>query len=174
MKNVLLSIAMLLSLFSCSSDNESLPTVEAVDLDQYKGKWYEIARLPNSFEDGLSCVTAEYSLREDGKITVLNSGTKENGKRTSSEGTARLPDPEAYPGRLKVSFFWPFSGDYYIISLDQEYQWALVGAPNRDYLWILSRTPSISPDVKQELLSRAKALGFYVDELHWTEQNCNV
>lgn len=165
---------MLLTLFSCSSDNEPLPTVNDVDLEQYKGKWYEIARLPNSFEDGLSCVTAEYGIKEDGKISVLNSGTKENGKRTSSEGTARVPDPETYPGRLKVSFFWPFSGDYYIIDLDENYQWALVGAPDRAYLWILSRSPEIDADVKQRLLKKATEQGFSVDQLHWTKQDCNV
>ena len=111
----------LLGLISCKASME-LQTVEKVDIDSYLGTWYEIARLPNSFEKGLECVTATYSLKENGKIEVLNKGYSAEKKKgfDTAKGTAWIPDPD-YPGRLKVTFFWPFSGDYYIISLDEAY-----------------------------------------------------
>ena len=114
-------IMSLIILTSCSSSMKSLKTVPDVDLNRYTGKWYEIARLPNSFEKGLVCCTAEYALRPDGKISVTNSGVKEDepGKMSSVNGKAWVPDKNE-PGRLKVQFFWPFSGGYYIFHLDEE------------------------------------------------------
>lgn len=163
---------LLLALFSCKS-NAPLPTVAELDVDRYLGKWYEIARLPNSFEKGLKCVTAEYSLREDGKIRVLNSGVKDDGSAelSSSEGYAVVPD-KAFPGQLKVTFFWPFGGDYYVIALDESYQWSLVGAPNRDYLWVLSRSPQMDEQRYRALLQQADSLGFNTANLERINQDC--
>ncbi len=98
-----------------------------VDIEKYTGQWYEIARLPNSFERGLKCTTATYTLKKNGKIKVLNKGysIEETGKVSTAKGSAWIPDPD-YPGRLKVSFFWPFAGNYYIISLDEKYENVLV------------------------------------------------
>ena len=117
-----------------------LETVQNVDLNRYAGKWYEIARLPNRFEKGLVCVTAEYVMRDDGKIKVINKGHKEENIQETdiATGKAWQPDPKE-PGRLKVQFFWPFSGKYYIFHLDEEnYQYVMVGDPSRKYFWILS------------------------------------
>jgi len=138
-RNALILLTMI-SFLSCKP-SQNLSTVEKVDIKKYAGQWYEISRLPNSFEKGLHCVTATYTLKKNNKIEVLNKGysIKDRGKFSTAKGTAWVPNSE-YPGRLKVRFFWPFSGNYYIISLDEEYNYALVGDPSRKYLWILSRT----------------------------------
>jgi lipocalin len=153
---------------------KTLRTVENVDLNRYIGRWYEIARLPNRFEKGLICVTAEYSFRKDGKIQVLNSGHKEENpaKKSTAKGKAWVPDP-AEPGRLKVQFFWPFSGGYYIFHLDTtNYDYALVGSPDRKYFWLLSRKPSISNDLYERLMDIAAENGFATDEFYKTPQVC--
>lgn len=129
-------------------------TVSSVDLNQYIGLWYEIARIPNSFQK--QCVagtTAEYSLLEDGRIRVVNTCRKSDGSLDEAEGVARVVDEQSY-AKLKVSFvrflgrnrFW---GDYWIIGLDEGYQWAVIGHPKRKYGWILCRTPEMDPDVRQ-------------------------
>ena len=153
---------------------KTLPTVPDVDINKYLGKWYEIARLPNSFEKGLICVTAEYSLKDNGKIRVVNSGHKEDepSKVKSARGRAWVPD-KSEPGRLKVSFFWPFAGDYYIFHLDQEnYQYALVGDPSRKYMWVLARDPQIDDELYKELLEIARKKDFAVEELLKVKQDC--
>jgi apolipoprotein D and lipocalin family protein len=144
-----------------------METVKNVDLSRYAGIWYEIARLPNSFEKGLVGVTATYTLRSDGKITVLNQGFKGtlDGKRRRVKGIAKVPDP-LQPGRLKVSFFLWFFADYLILDLDTlNYQYALVGSSNTDYLWVLSRTPQMDDKAYHMLLTRARDLGFTVEKL---------
>jgi lipocalin len=154
---------------------KKLVTVPGVDIHRYTGKWYEIARLPNSFEKGLICVTAEYSLRPDGKITVVNSGRKETdtSKLSSITGKAWNPDKNE-PGRLKVQFFWPFAGGYYIFHLDQEnYQYAVVGTPNRKFLWILARNPMIEESLYNDLVKIAKENEFATDLLLKVRQDCN-
>lgn len=171
LKLILISI---LILTSCSSSMKTLKTVAEVDLNRYTGKWYEIARLPNSFEKGLVCCTAEYSLRPDGKIKVVNSGVKEDNpaKISSVTGKAWVPDPDE-PGRLKVQFFWPFAAGYYIFHLDQEnYQYVLVGNPSRKYLWILARTPEIEDTLYRELVEVAKKYEFPVEKLIKVNQTC--
>lgn len=147
--------------------------VDHIDLNRYMGQWYEIAKLPNRFEKGLICVTANYQLRKDGKITVLNKGHLENNTAVirSAEGIAVLPD-KAIPGKLKVSFFRPFYGDYCIIALDSNYRYSLVGDPSRSYLWILSRTRSLEPETYNQLITIAKNNGFNVSEIMKTEQEC--
>src|ERR1039458_1054636 len=151
-----------------------LATVASVDLNKYAGTWYEIAKFPNSFEKGLKCITATYSLCPDGKIGVLNKGHKESdpGRISQSNGKAWIPDP-AYPARLKVQFFWPFAGNYYIMELDDHYQYALVGDPSRNYLWILCRTKQIDPAIYERLTAKAKSLGFDISRIRMTPQDCS-
>lgn len=152
--------------------SNDLPTVEEVDLNRYAGLWYEIARLPNSFEKDLQCVTAEYTLKPKGKVEVLNKGfSSKKGAFKSSKGRAWVPD-DKYPGRLKVSFFWPFAGDYYIISLDAEYRYALVGDPGRKYLWILSRTKELDDSIYSRLIETARSQGFDTDQMVLVKHNC--
>lgn len=137
-------------------------TVAAVDLNRYEGTWYEIARLPNRFEKGLVGVTASYVLRDDGKIRVINSGRKGtlDGKIELKGGLAKIPDP-AEPGKLKVSFFLFFYGDYNILELDTvNYSYALIGSSTPDYLWILSRTPQMDSAVYELLIEKAEQRGY--------------
>ena len=137
-----------------------LQTVERVELCRYLGKWYEIARLPNSFQKGCSGSAAEYSLRDDGDIQVINTcHDKNDGHLRQAKGKAWVVDT-ASNAKLKVSFFWPFRGDYWIIELGAEYDYAVVGTPDRKYLWILSRTPSMSDDIYSAILKRAAKQGF--------------
>ncbi len=153
---------------------KTLTTVPNVDLDRYTGKWYEIARLPNSFEKGLVCCTAEYKLRDDGKISVTNTGKQEDGKGKikSVHGTAWIPDKNE-PGRLKVRFFWPFSGGYYIFHLDTEnYQYVLVGDPSRKYMWILARSPKMEEALYRQLLEIGSKNDFAVGKLIRVRQDC--
>jgi len=152
---------------------KTLQTVKDVNIDRYLGKWYEIARLPNRFEKGLICITAEYSLREDGKIKVVNTGHKENDtlKIKTVTGKAWFPDRQV-TGQLKVQFFWPFNGDYYIFHLDKDYHYALVGSPNRRYFWLLSRTPVISDSLYNELIEIAAEKDFNISSIFQTPQTC--
>jgi lipocalin len=170
---IIQAVTILLILTSCSSPMKTLTTVPNVDLDRYTGKWYEIARLPNSFEKGLVCCTAEYSLRDDGKIRVTNTGKQEagKGKVKSVHGKAWVPDKNE-PGRLKVRFFWPFSGGYYIFHLDKDYQYVLVGNPSRKYLWLLARSPKIEESLYQQLVEIAKKNDFAVEQLIRVRQDC--
>jgi lipocalin len=159
------------SFLGCGS-TEKLSTVKEVNIEKYQGTWYEIARLPNSFEKGLKCVTANYSLMNSGKIRVVNKGfsAKKNSYKTA-KGVAWVPDSE-FPGQLKVRFFWPFAGNYYIIALDKDYSYALVGDPSRKYLWVLSRTKTMDQPLYEELLNTAKAKGFPVNLVIKVKQDC--
>jgi apolipoprotein D and lipocalin family protein len=159
-----------LLLTGCLGVPERAVVVQNFSLERYLGTWYEIARLDHSFERGLSHVQAEYSMREDGGVRVVNKGY--NGKKAawkSSEGKAYFVE-EPNIGMLKVSFFGPFYGAYNIIELDPNYQYALVVGPDTDYLWILSRTPELGEDILQRLLAKASALGFATDQLIYPEQ----
>lgn len=139
---------------------KTLATVPAVDLKRYVGVWYEIARLPNRFEkDCAANVTATYTQRSDGKIEVINECQKSNNVMKRSKGTAKVV-ANSGNAKLKVTFFWPFSGDYWVLDLGQNYEYAVVGEPSRKYLWILSRTPQMDDELYQQLLSRAAAQGF--------------
>jgi lipocalin len=171
MTHKLLILIFMAALFSSSAAQE-LPTVEEVNLTKYTGTWYEIARLPNSFEKGMQCVTATYTLKDNGKIEVLNKGyIAKKGKYKSARGNAWVPDRE-YPGRLKVTFFWPFSGNYYIMALDEDYQYALVGDPSRKYLWVLARSSALEESIYSELMSLAKSKGFDVERVIRIDQSC--
>lgn len=135
-----------------------------VDLERYLGTWYEVARLPHSFEKDLEEVTATYLRRSDGRIQVINAGYRQ-GRRKEARATAWVADP-ACLGRLWVRFFWPFKSAYRILILDrEEYQYALVGGAGKDYLWILSRSPKMSEEVFQTLVSAAAKEGYDVTRL---------
>ncbi len=145
--------------------------VKELDIERYLGKWYEISRYDHRFERGLVGVTATYSLRADGKIKVVNSGFKEtlNGKKSEATGKAKIPDPNI-PSKLKVSFFWFFYGDYFVLELDNNYQWALIGSKSDNYLWILSRTPQMDESLYNELLNKLASRGYDINKLIRVEQ----
>lgn len=149
---------------------EQVEPVTDFDAERYLGTWYEIARLDHSFEEGLSNVTAEYSLRDDGGIRVLNRGySAEEGKWQEAEGKAYFVE-DRNTGYLKVSFFGPFYGAYGIFELDKEdYAYSWVSGPDTGYLWLLARTPQVSDELKQRFVSRADELGFDTAELIWVE-----
>ncbi|HOX23366.1 MAG TPA: lipocalin family protein [Elusimicrobiales bacterium] len=160
----LLSLLLLLS--SCTPRDPNLAPVSGFDLNRYLGTWYEIARLDHRFEKGLTQVKAEYTLRPDGKVDVLNSGLDAKSSRwKTAKGVAKFSsDPQT--GELKVSFFRPFYGNYVILELDQEkYDYALVCGGNTKYLWILSRTPILDKPIVDRLVEKAKSLGFPTGEL---------
>lgn len=149
------------------SENMDFSTVQQLDLNRYMGTWYEIARFDHRFERGLTDVTATYELQEDGKISVVNAGFR-NGKRKTARGKARQPDPSE-PGKLEVSFFLFFYSDYWILELDDAYQWALVGSSNDKYLWILSRSPHPDKEVLEMIIQKAKQRGYDTSKLIWVE-----
>ncbi|MBW6510353.1 MAG: lipocalin family protein [Desulfuromonadales bacterium] len=169
LKRITAAVTLLLS--GCVNIPAGITPVEPFDLDRYLGRWYEIARLDHSFERGLSDVTADYSLREDGMVRVVNRGYDQANKRwKEAEGKARFVR-EPTRGFLKVSFFGPFYGSYIIFELDQEdYNYALISGPNTSYLWILARQPTLTDDIKQRLIATAQEKGFAVSELIFVEQ----
>lgn len=155
----------------CVGVPKGVKPVQGFELNRYLGRWYEIARLDHSFERGMSHVTADYSLREDGGVRVLNRGYSEKKREwKSAEGKAyfvKKPD-QAY---LKVSFFGPFYGSYVIFELDhRDYQYAVISGPNKSYLWILARKPEIDLELKNRLISQAADLGFETARLVFPDQ----
>ena len=160
----------LLSVACSTTPPEGVTPVEGFNADLYLGSWYEIARLDHSFERGLEQVTATYSKRDDGGLKVVNRGyNTQKQSWQESVGKAWFTGSPSQAS-LKVSFFGPFYGGYNVIALDHDYQNALVCGPNRNYLWILSRSPQISPQVKEELTSKALQAGFDVNKLIWVKQ----
>jgi apolipoprotein D and lipocalin family protein len=170
---VLGSLLLAAGLGSAATDKSvPLRVAPRVDLPRYSGKWYEIARLPNRFQkDCASDTTATYSLRPDGKITVLNECRTAEGRPKSAKGTARLASATGPNTKLRVTFFWPFSGDYWIIDLDPEYRWAVIGEPGRKYFWILGRDPVMEAGVYAGIVERARAQGYTLDGLIRTPHN---
>ncbi len=156
------------------SKQEPLETVHSVDLNRYVGRWYEIARYPNRFQK--KCVgdtSATYAFLEGGKIQVINRCRKNDGKLEEAKGKAKVVDAKTN-AKLKVTFFWPFSGDYWIVGLDPEYRWAVIGEPSRKYLWILSRTPSMSDADYEHALRIVRKSGYDDSRLVKTPQNAAV
>lgn len=154
-----------------STTRPPLRTVESVDLSRYIGTWYEIARYPNRFQrDCQSDTTAEYTLRKDGKVQVVNSCRQKNGKTKTARGTAKVAD-KTTNAKLRVTFFWPFYGDYWVIGLSPDYRYAIVGEPNRKYLWILSRTPGMDERTFAEVLEQIRKAGYDPDKLIKTPQS---
>ena len=147
------------------------PTVvSSVDLSRYAGRWYEIARLPNKFQKKCAGgVAATYEVRKDGKIKVINECRKASGEMTRATGTAKVAD-KATNAKLKVTFFWPFYGDYWILDLGSNYEYAVVGDPKRKYLWILSRQQEMTNELYEQLLAKATQQGFDVSRVVRTQQ----
>ncbi len=167
----------ILFLVSCASDNYQTKdldtsTVKELDLDRYLGTWYEIARFDHRFERDLVGVTANYSMRDDGKIKVINQGYENtlDGELQRAEGKAKTTSS---PGKLKVSFFWFFYADYLVLELDEQYQWVLIGSSSPKYLWILSRSPQLDEATTQHILDKASSRGYDVSKLIWVEQKQN-
>ena len=148
-----------------------LRTVPRVDLQRYLGTWYDIASFPQRFQLGCTGTTATYGMRGDGDISVLNRCRKGSltGKEDSALGRARVVD-RTTNAKLEVSFFRPFWGDYWTIDLGADYEYAVVGHPSRDYLWILSRTPTLDRTVYEGILARLRAQGYQVERLNRTPQ----
>ena len=151
---------------ACDATEIDNSTVKAVDLNRYLGSWYEIAKYDHVFERGLDYAMANYTLREDGKIDVLNTGIKD-GRAKDAKGIAKTTN---IPGLLKVSFFGPFYSDYRIMMLDTNYQYVLVGGSNDKYLWILSRTPQLDDATKTLILAEANRRGYDTSKLIWVKQ----
>lgn len=150
----------------CSKLTVDNTPIESLDLNRYLGSWYEIARFDHRFERGIEYAKAEYTLREDGNIKVVNSGIKD-GKPKEAKGKAKLTDT---PALLRVSFFGPFYGDYRVLLLDKDYQYALVGSGSDNYLWILSRTPNLTDEVKTTILDEARRRRYDTEKLIWVKQ----
>jgi apolipoprotein D and lipocalin family protein len=158
-----LALSMLLA--GCVGTPDGLTPVSGFDVDRYLGTWYEIARLDHSFERDLQQVTARYSLNADSSVRVINRGFNARQQQwRQAEGTAKFVEqPDV--GHLKVSFFGPFYGGYNVLVLDRDYQYALVSGPNRDYLWILARTPTLPQAIYDDLLTQAHQMGFDTEKL---------
>ena len=169
MKKTVFLLGSLLFIFSSLREQNCMTDKRVrreLDIDGYLGIWYEIARYDHSVERGLEGVTATYSMRKDGKIKVVNAGFKGglDGKRSKAVGKAKVPDPNV-PSKLKVSFFLWFYGDYYVMELDKEYQWAVIGSRSDNFLWILSRTPKMDSGIYNELISRLQKRGYDTSKL---------
>ena len=146
--------------------------VSDFDLSRYLGVWYEIARFDHSFERDMSNVMAEYLLRDDGMVEVINSGWKK-GKYKVANGKARQPDPDTDPAHLEVSFFMFFYSDYNVMMLDEDYKVALVGSRSPEYLWILARTPDMNDEILGAMLKEAERRGYDTGKLIWVDQSMN-
>lgn len=177
MKNsiiVTVNLLIVLIVLGCTHKTqvEPLQAVAFVDLEKYAGRWFEIARYPHRFEEGCSDVTADYARQADGTITVVNQCRleEEGGEIKKASGLAKVVDSQSN-AKLKVSFFWPFYGDYWILKLDPHYQYAVVGEPSRKYVWILSRTPTISEKLLAELIEDIRSLGYDPSRLILTRQS---
>jgi len=167
LNSLLLLSTMILLSSSCRSQKPE--TVKFVDLEKYAGLWYEYASFPARFQKGCTNTTAEYKLSPEGYVIVINKCTREN-DRTGIEGKAFVV-PESGNSKLKVQFFWPFRGDYWVLELADDYSWAAVGSPKRNYLWILSRTPVMEADLYNDITSRVAGKGFDISKLQKTSQN---
>jgi lipocalin len=167
MKKIFL-MAFVVSLFSaCDASDIDNSTVKSVDLNRYLGSWYEIAKYDHYFERDLDYPMARYTLRDDGKIDVLNTGIKD-GRAKDAKGIAKTTD---VPGLLRVSFFGPFFSDYRIMMLDEDYQYVLVGGSTDKYLWILARTPQLDDATLSLILAEADRRGYDTSKLIWVKQS---
>lgn len=175
--NITATVGLSLSIAGCSQSRTKrlklppLGAVKYVDIERYTGTWFEIASYPNRFQEGCTGTTATYSLNDDGTIKVMNRCRKDalDGPEMVAEGRARTPNPDR-TAELEVSFFGPFWGDYWVIQLDPEYRYAVVGQPGRDYLWILSRTPEMSTETYTEILAKLREQSYPIEPLTRTLQ----
>lgn len=160
-----------LLLISCSMETKTLKTVETMELEKYMGKWYDIAHFPATFLSGCENITAEYSLTEKNYVRVFNQCIKsKNGKVKSIKGKAFKVE-DSNNTKFKVQFFWPFKADYWILELDPDYQYAVVGGPSRTYAWILARTPYLEEDIIIQLMDVLKDKGFEVELMERTKHS---
>lgn len=158
-------------IYGCLGVPEGVFIIDDFELERFQGKWYEIARLDHRFERGLSHVTAEYTLRDDGGVTVVNRGySSEKNKWKDAKGKA-FPVGESNVGHLKVSFFGPFYGTYAIFELGEQYEYAFVSGSKRSYLWFLSRTPTVSPELLDQFVERVKTLGYDTSSLIFVDHS---
>ncbi len=164
-------VAMGVGAYTRRNQRPSLTVAPKVNLKRYLGEWYEIARLPASFEKNCYGTKARYTLRKDGAIDVLNTCYKGSldGKMVKAKGKAFVADKKTN-AKLKVQFFWPFKGDYWILEVGTWYDYAIVGTPDRKNLWILSRRPRMRDRLLKELIAKAEAQGFDTSQLIFTEQ----
>ncbi len=164
-------IILFCSIMNSSVQAQPLRTVPQVDIDRYTGTWYEIASFPQRFQKGCHCTTATYTRSDKGYIIVENRCNRDsvNGKASSITGKAFVEEGSGN-AKLKVQFFWPFKGKYWIIDLADDYSYAVVGHPNRKYLWILSRTPHMADNVYEGIVGRLKQSGFDTGKLQPTQQ----
>lgn len=171
MKQRLTVLAFILVLAGCTGTPDGIEPVTGFDKDRYLGTWYEIARLDHSFEEGLSQVTAEYTENDDGSIKVINRGyNTEAGEWEEAEGRAVFVG-DSDTGHLKVSFFGPFYASYVVFGLDDDYSRAYITGYNRDYLWLMARTPEVSDSVLEAFKDTARTKGFDLDELIIVDQS---
>jgi apolipoprotein D and lipocalin family protein len=178
MKTVILLLTALVAGLSASANaagsaDKPLATVPSVDLEKYMGRWYEIASFPQSFQKGCHCTTAEYSMTDKGYVRVVNTCRKDaaDGKIKTANGKAFVVEGSGN-AKLRVQFFWPFRGDYWIIDLASDYAYAVVGDPSRKYLWVLCRTPRMDEALYREIVGRAAGKGFDVSKLVLNDQSC--
>lgn len=160
------AVVVLAVLAGCTGRPDGVEPVRSFDVQKYKGEWFEIMRLDHSFERGLTNVTATYTLRDDLSVGVVNRGfDRKNCRWQEADGRAVFQGTRDVAS-LSVTFFWPFAGGYHVFELDQQnYDWALVSGPSQNYLWILARQPTLSADVRNRLVDRARGLGFPVEHL---------
>ena len=154
---------------SFAGPGEELPTEQSVDLSRYMGRWFEIKALPQKFQQGCFATTADYSLKQNGKVKVVNSCRRGSldGELTIAEGRGWVVDKKTN-AKLKVSFQWPFAGDYWILALDNDYEYAMVGAPDRKSLWILARSTDYDAGIVASMLETAEWYGFDTSAMNWT------
>lgn len=173
MKHILIAICTLVGMGGCRSNSDGAVidnrTVQTFDVARFMGKWYEIARYDHRFEEGMTRVSATYTLLDDGRIEVLNSGYKD-GKYKEIKGKAKQPNP-ADPGKLKVSFFLWFYSDYYVLILDPEYRYVVIGSSSDKYLWIMSRQPDLAENVIRDLLDQLRERGYDTAKLVYSYKN---
>lgn len=158
-------------MFTTIAMSQTLQTVPYVDLSKYAGKWYEIASFPQRFQKNCYCTTAEYTLTSEGYVIVENRCNKDsiNGKPSYIKGKAFVNENSGN-AKLSVQFFWPFKGKYWIIDLADDYSYAVVGHPDRKYLWILSRKPTMEQSTYAQIISSVKEKGFDVSKIKITKQ----
>lgn len=170
MKKVFLFLLSLLSLGGCTDGPVTVDntTVKQLDLKQFMGRWYEIARYDHKFERGMTNVTATYTLLDNGRIEVVNEGLKD-GKRKTANGKGKLPDA-SQPGKLKVSFFLWFYADYYVLDIVPDYSYVLVGSSSDKYLWIMSRTKALPQSALTGILGNLRRRGYDTAKLIWVKQ----
>lgn len=170
-QRVIAFLTLTILLAGCTGLPDGIEPVDNFNKDRYLGTWYEIARLDHSFEEGLSRVTAEYIENDDGSIRVINRGYNEKtGEWEEAEGRAVFVDNSG-SGHLKVSFFGPFYASYVVFGLDDDYSRAYITGYNRDYLWLMARTPEVSDSVLEDFKATARAKGFDLDELIIVDQS---